>query len=421
MAALTNDLKRGEPWHRASGALLAVLSIFAASAPGIREVHAADPAPDLEIIRAALDSYAAGIKTLDGKFVQKTATQPGPSGFLSGVTVRDRRLETTFLADLVHRLTLLNERASHSITGKDGAELRFESHKLRTFDGSQTCILFHTPVKSPVETRIPADLPMKLNIGIDDAIATGYVPWDFAGLRLFGQGTVTLASLLREPNVSVDGEEDVRGALCLRIVQKVDDTRPIVAWLDPGCEYLPWRIEITHAVAMGPAPAGTWRRTIQFDVLEYRRFPDEAGGDEKWFPVRGEVRTWLRELIEFEVRELKINSAIDPGRFSIHEQDLPDGVLVNLSGQQELFTGGRKDLWEERQRLLDEENAQINVLLEAQAPAHSNQFDGLPIVAFLVKLYYNLDWLTWLLVFVTLGLAIRGGIYHFRNRHGRQR
>jgi hypothetical protein len=146
-------------------------------------------------------------------------------------------------------------------------------------------------------------------------------------------------------------------------------------------------------------------------VRELRKFRDEAGGDEIWFPVHGLVqKNWFPETNELEVVELKVNRAIDPGRFSIPEPDLPDGVLVNFRGHQESYTGGRRDLWDERQRLLDVENERILPMLGTQQPARADQFEGLPIVALAVKLYYEVHWSTWLLIALSLTLAVGGGI-----------
>ena len=98
---------------------------------------------------------------------------------------------------------------------------------------------------------------------------------------------------------SADGADKTPDLATLRVAV---DLRPVAAWLDPAHDYMPRRIEMMQF------PSGESPTLMHgFDVFEFRKFPDGAGGNEKWFPVIGRVKNWqpyLLQGIDYETRNV---------------------------------------------------------------------------------------------------------------------
>jgi hypothetical protein len=332
--------------NRATSAVVLCIVVGTLS---VNRLRAAESLPDFETVRAAVDDYAGRVRTLEGKFTM-TLTRDPRVGDPVGVerSKNDLRAEGSFQVDIMHGKVYLDKREAYWVPGLNGEQLRFEAHEASTFDGTRPYRLMYSRVKSPVDTGLPADVPLELIVGKDDPIANQPLPWDFAGLRLLGGGTLSTA--LRESRISVNGEEEINGIRCIHLVDPQGPTKVFEIWLDPEHDYLPVRMYI--------AAAGF------FEVSEFSKFRDESVGAECWFPARGRLTNTRGEIRDLDVKELKINSPIDAARFSIEEASLPDGVKVTrgVAGAVS-FTGERDDLWEQNKRHHDEEERRISALL----------------------------------------------------------
>lgn len=279
-------------------ACIAILTHAATGEVGINQARAADKAPDLKTIQAAVDLYSQRVKSLKGKFIKKFTREPGATYPLPGNFPGDHRTETTFLADIRERKTFLDERKSYWEQGVGETRVPFGIHDLRAFDGTSSYQVEHSHFKSAVETELPPDLPMILTISTGKSkISSQYMLWDFAGFR--GSG---LANALRHPGIKVERMEDANGASCVRVAQVEGNVRPLVVWLDPRHDFLPRRIELRRPLD------GKISVHDRFDIMESRKFPDAAGGNEIWFPVRAKVWNYMQTIQEFEVVELTIST-----------------------------------------------------------------------------------------------------------------
>ena len=212
----------------------------------------------------------------------------------------------------------------------------------------------------------------------------------------------TLPVMLRDPNIRIEGLQEMNGGNCVHIVQLIDGVRPFGVWLDPAHDYLPRGIEMVEF------PPGKSPRLLHgFDVSEFEKFPDAAGGGDRWFPIRARVRNWVQEIKDFEVTELTINPKIDASRFSIRKDSLPEGVKVTTgSGVSETYTGERRDLWEDRKQLIDAEDRRIALLLRTRIPSPpvGNDATGLLLKAIGAELIGGAKWLG------VTGLPARGAV-----------
>jgi hypothetical protein len=388
--------------------LAGVAAALAVGAVARRDACGADQLPDLETIRAAAEFYSQNIKTLEGRYVRKVTRVPGmPLGMIA----RDHRAETIFRTDLAKRRIYLDERESYYLPGRDSAQLRFEIHVVNFSDGARTAHLMYSHVVSPAETEVPPDMPMWLNFSVRDDIGDRYLPWDFTGLRLIEMGS--LSAVLRNPMTRVEGLEVVGGTQCVRVALTFENTRPVVAWLDPARDFLPMRIELWRA-------AGEPKRLHRLDVLQFERFSDAAGGADVWFPTKTRAQSWIDELTDMETFDLRINAPIDPAHLSMRIEDLPDGVQVNdwSPGGGTSYTGGRKDLWDERKRLFDEEDARLKVMLDEapRSPPVNTSDSGVPVPAVAVPSVEAVHWSVWLLVCASIALIASGILILARRR-----
>lgn len=346
------------PWPSAARKFC-VFVVFAAACPN-SEARAGDKLPDLETIRTAVDLYAQTVKTLQGKCVEtmsrdRTVNLPQPAAF-------DVLIETSFAADLVQRRTLLDSQESYYIVGKKGEKMPFEIRRACSYDGARSYHRIFTHLRSPVETEVEAGALHMLNIFPRDDTRTERVAWDYAGLRMSMAGEESLSTCLRKPGVTVEGLDEIDGARCVRLRARVGQGQAqLNMWLDSAHDFLPRRLELWRT----PLPTkGDPELLYRMEVFKYRKFPDATGG-EQWFPVRSRSRLWTKQIYDCEVTELQINPPLEVRRFAVSPKDLPDGVQVNNFSSQQLrpeYTGGRADLWKERDRLSDEESARIRAL-----------------------------------------------------------
>ena len=80
----------------------------------------------------------------------------------------------------------------------------------------------------------------------------------------------------------------MNGAPCVRVVvEYAKGDIKFIGWLDPAHDFLPRRWTRPKPPQLQPKGADKSPTYMeQFDIFEFRKFPDLTGGNEKWFPVR---------------------------------------------------------------------------------------------------------------------------------------
>ncbi|MGE5194254.1 MAG: hypothetical protein ACM3U2_17310, partial [Deltaproteobacteria bacterium] len=207
--------------------LVALAPLLAASS----SVRADERPPDLEAIRSTLGQYAAGLKTLQGKYRWWSTLDTELPLFDTGGSRRDSQGEVEFDVDLVRGMLRRDERRTFAFVGKHSERLELEIHELQTFNGAKTYHLRFTHARTPVETALPPDFPLQLDIAARTISRFSTYPWEFTGW--FGQGTGPgVAGILGRNQLRFDGEEEINGARCLRVLADQGNAQ-FTVWLDP--------------------------------------------------------------------------------------------------------------------------------------------------------------------------------------------
>lgn len=391
-----------------------VLSLLMGSMSlGVSRVSAADEI-DLPTIRAALDFYTSSVKTLEGRYSLSAQLEPGFEYGPHVLVMEDLRREIGFAADLERGWTSLDETKSWLYSGIS-KEKRFEVRTVESFDGNRYHALLYTVTKSPIPTKVPFRVPHQLNMFSHDETRIDYGPWSFAGLRL-KRFEVSLAALLQTSAARLDGRETLDGSECYRVVAERDGIR-FIAWLDPQHDFLPRRqqyIDLTKAEESNPP-------LYLLENTEFRQFTDDAHGTRRWFPVRGKARDFTREIKTIEVAELRINVPLKRSQFQIDPETLPDGVEINDASQSPMqvsYTGGRVDLWNERQRLVDQQTDKMAEILGIDMRPPSTRPSGTHGTV-RAEPPRQAQWRVWLLAAGSVILIAVGArkILHARNDH----
>ncbi len=402
----------------ASRAAFSMLCILAFFSPSLGRCDDKSEKAVLDTARAAVDFYAGSIKTLSGKSIVKLRGEPDRDKHFPGeLRMQNVRIEETFEADVPSRRTRLEERKSFFYRAKDGGELPMETHLVGAFNGVKFFFLVHTQARSAIPTQVPLDTPVTLNITPGDDFDKEYVPWDFAGLR--AGYWANLAVFLRTPKLKIGPAQEVNGARCVAISDHRSNGQVMAVWLDPEHDFLPRRIELTGVDAEG-------KRSLQdrFEILDFGKFPDEESGTDKWFPTRVETHNWIMQISEVEVVELRINPPIDPARFTIADADLPDGVGISdrTQGHSGRFTGDRKDIWEERQKLRRRETEQLESLIavpERPVSRPRASVDDVKRDPTVTVTSPSTHWSIWAIGAVSIALIAAGSLRLVRSRKAR--
>jgi hypothetical protein len=311
----------------------------------------------LATIRAAVEDYAAHIKSLEGRYEMAFT----PIGQFAGA---DESMTVDFAADLS------GDRMIHDEYRVEASPKSPEiSRRTRRIDADTALLTF-----------TPRDGPEKAGWGEPHILVTRQrgrsgrtTPWHLAGLASPSTpvkgGLAQLWSLVTENwggDAIYEGEQQMNGALCERVTIRYPDRR-VRLWLDPAHDYLPRRQEFIDLPA-GKSPKTT---TDVIDTFEFAKYHDADADVMRWFPSRGKHQWYNVSAEEYEVEQLTINPSLDDKRFRIDIASLPDGVQINdnspapavvfpnTSGGTVRYTGDRRDLWEAR------EQARIESLKEA--------------------------------------------------------
>lgn len=386
---------------------LVALAFFAAMTAGVGSAGAqTDPA----VIRAALDFYAQSVQTLEGRYHVQYDRRSSRDLPPHTVVLEDLRQDITFRADLVHGRVFQEETESW-LHSKVSEQERFEARSVHAYDGEVSGALLYTLSRRPrIPSSVPAGVPHLLNLSKRDVTAVTFVPWHFAGLRLpyFG---IHLASLVKVAPMRVLGRETIDGADRDVIAVEHRGVR-YKAWLDPQHDFLPRKQEFSKLEGEDDSP---------LRVLETKRFEQfaAANGDGRalWFPVAGEIRDRSDVAKRVEVDRLVLNARMKPSDFRIDVASLPAGVQINdetVIPNRTSYTGGREDLWKQRDRLIEEETQALNKLmgLPVAVPAEAvpSEASAPPAVA-----PRPARWWIWLLAAVSVVL-IGVGVWQLRRQ-----
>ncbi|MDX1970393.1 MAG: hypothetical protein SFV23_24705 [Planctomycetaceae bacterium] len=332
-------------------ALLFSLVCFAAS-----PVQSADtlPALDLPEIQSALDAYRDSLATLGGTYehtVESHGAHPG------ALVMEDLRFRSKFQVNFANGLVNLERTKSWRYRAISPDEL-FSHYQRDTFDGKISMTLLHTMGQTPAAVALErdADVPNRLNISQQTDALLGIAPWMCAGL--WGrEGNLGLADQLRRSGGRLLEPVTVHGALCYQV--RIGDD--ITAALDPTKDFIPRRITRTKG--------GQLLESI--DNLIVKQFRDPRREEDYWLPVESHCVA-LNVTSELTVVELDVNPVETRETYRIDPAGLPPGILVRdetrpaTDSKHSYVTGGRDDLWRERQqRLLAQEKAMEERLREA--------------------------------------------------------
>lgn len=304
----------------------------------------------LAVIRAAVEEYAASIKSLEGRYKMTwQSLRPSPN------SVHDMALShttTDFVVDL-EKSRMASEEFAVEHRGVPTAtptrERRFTSDtvELTWFADASTEGTDHwgDPHTLIIAGQRFPDVALLNVAGLRSHESRG-------GLA----SQIRLATPERGEKLKYEGTELVQNFLCDRVAIESNTLR-VTLWLDPALGYLPRRQEFADR-----APGSSQRARV-FETLDFQQYHDEAADVMRWFPSRGRFEWTGVYATEFEIEELTINSAVEEKRFHVDVAALPDGVKIidRMAGPQSKisFTGDRADLWEERERLREHKRLEI--------------------------------------------------------------
>jgi hypothetical protein len=319
---------------------------------------------DLPTIVAVLDQNLGAIKTLEGR-LERVATNHNAVGssIRKGTRFEDERSQIEFLVDVEQNRTAVDELMSFVLSGI--SPVKFVARYVVRFDGERGYFLHSTSKEAPFsEVGAPADVPHDLQISSRDQTIWQYLPHDFLGLRL--QSTFhgqRLVELLRSHG-RLDGTETISGAKCVRCVVTKGSSQ-MIAWFDVQHGYMPRRIQY-----FAKAPDGRFETPlISFDVIKFARGILSNDAVECWMPVHALARNPSGMEYNCQFTVLRINSPLDRARFQISPSDLPDGVRIDDGSMQIRFTGERGDLWRERTKQINAQEARQQEELRRNYPA----------------------------------------------------
>ncbi|RLT07974.1 MAG: hypothetical protein DWI22_08795 [Planctomycetota bacterium] len=361
--------------------------------------------PSLDVIEKAVTFYADSISTLEGKFEHRVISRGKSPGGPDVIKMEDRINETTFLADVVHGWRKLDETGSWLYSWYS-TDQKFVDRSVQYFDGNKACALTHHFLESPVDVEIPAGAPMFLNMQPHDLTDPVFGPWFFSALQLRGLSGRGLASLFQEKVVTLDGEEEIDGARCVRITGRIQG-RIYQFWLDPDRDYLP------RKQVFGPESKEYEQQML---VKGFKQF-DDGSGNLRWFPTSGVAITDFSQH-PYELLELKLNPVLTQDQFMINPETLPPGVQVHEMDGKKWVVGGRQDLFEQLEKQRDKQDEMMEERLHKARGAIVTSKKGEPEVVRVTE--ETFPWIQ-IAMFcagaILIGIGVRTWFAHRRNVH----
>ncbi|MFN0052887.1 MAG: hypothetical protein ACKV0T_11905 [Planctomycetales bacterium] len=318
---------------------------------------AADPAADLERIRAGFERHLGQVKSLAGKGRMREINHAWEKS-QAATQISSSESELEFLLEIPSGCWKLNRLTTFHLLHI--SPHRFVRREWMWFDGMYSHILHWTFKESPFdEGGPPPDVPYRLRTTTHDESNLKYVLHDFAGLRLRQDFKgLRLADLLRT-NARLDGVETIHGARCSRIVL-IRYTGMIIVWLDEDHGFVPRRLQYFYRDLQGKFESLS--ETLEIPAVSRQ----SAVGLETpiWLPTRTVATNGGPMETQLDIDELQINEPTSPEQFQFDPNALPEGISYDLGDGRRGYTGDRADLYKERVALVD---AQERLMDEAKA------------------------------------------------------
>ena len=354
-------------------------------------------------IEAAIHAYEAAIDTLAGTYTSRMYRDPeAPAKPLKPTSVRDALSECTFVSDITRGRTAIEEERENWLHALGGEPIH--GRFLRRFDGVRSYVLIHIP-DAPVHSEAPPGVPHQTQTTPLDSTRIHYLPENFAALRLKGP-EVTLASYLRLQSGRLDGIEEINGVDCYKLVVDDEDTR-YVAWLDPTHDFLPARQEYFLLQETEPP-----KRLHRLDNVEFKQFPNAARGESRWFPTKSSALSWVDTRTDIRISKIRLNPPVADEQIRIDPADLPHGVRIDDGSAKLTYTGGRKDIWLQRQEQLSDQEKTMRKQLGIVDPSQSDPVG--PRVR--VQAHDPISTLRWVIMSVSLLVIALGVLALVRRR-----
>lgn len=360
---------------------------------------------DLQTIIDAVEFYDTSITTISGNYTIGIIPEPGQKQSPDTIVMEDLVWERSFVME-VPRGWLWYDQWSTWRYSKISPTHRFRARTIHAFDGETSHTLLHTPGEHPFPSKTPANAVHELNL-YQRKTDMNFGPWHLAGLRL-REMDVTLAHLLKTGGAKLEGRERIDGHDCYRVAVP---GRGYTCWLDPRRDFLPRR-QIIERQRPASEPAKSDGPLYTITTAEFEQFSDPVHQTTRWFPTQGTIETWSNDTRPYRLLELRLNEPVTRSQFQIDPKSLPDGVRVNPDGAMSWFTGDRRDLFGERERLIHEDTK----VMEGMFGLNREPDAGAPTARPVTAERPRGAWWYWLLVGGSLLLVATGAIQVVRSR-----
>jgi hypothetical protein len=333
---------------------------------------------DLPGIRQAVEEYFASLETMEGRYrVRRENKAEAPQPSREMFWERESH-DVQFAWEIESGRMLIDDKRMwyYAFVSKDEP---FSARTKSVFDGAKSVRVVY-PTQYPTGFQSPDDQPHSYLKG-NRPIELDHGPWNLTGQRTT-EGRESLLALLKNPKLRNEGNDEVDGAVCVRLSAANNSSRA-TGWLDPQRDYLPRRIEFESSKENKPPPL---RRAIDSDkanlefvirTTKFQQIDDPsrtATEGKRWFPQAGRIEN-THTIVDIEIAELHVNRPLTIESFQIPVESLPDGVqvvepidgLAGVAGVQP-FTGDRQDLYDAVEKLMDSNNERLAALHQESLP-----------------------------------------------------
>lgn len=306
----------------------------------------------LQTARQKLREYAETLRTISGTHIVQKHVVPGATRRRNPASKEQIRLEGEVKIDLARGA--FARREVESWVYPDVSPQPFRLRRYVTFDGRVSTSLVSTFLDCPLESDLERDRPYLLIRQRGSRLEVGDNISRWAGLRIHPYG-ITLAEALSSQMAGYVGPVDISGVPCRKFLAEIGDVE-LEADLDPQLDFLPRRLELRRT----DTPEKPY---YVLETLEYRRFPDRAGG-ERYFPSHGTLRNSEHLWTEVKLVDGRLNEELTIADFQIDEETLPPGVRIDMGGQPSRFTQDDPETFARLDRGVDAVSEQISAAWE---------------------------------------------------------
>jgi hypothetical protein len=211
---------------------------------------------------------------------------------------------------------------------------------------------FPDRLSEPTGAGVPPSQPYQLSIRKGEVSFPGNLdPLRLAGLgrKHLGGDPRSLAKFLQEEHCTLEGPEQIAGVDCYRVgVRPRLQDRVIKIWLDAEHGSLPRREEDRRL-----DKHGAWKIEERVEISRFSEWTLPSG-EKIWFPAKARMefpRAGVKN--SFELEELTFRESPPVESFRIDPEDLPAGVFVRRTGEEDFYTGGEegRKIYEDVQKL----------------------------------------------------------------------